>query len=88
MNRIFLVITMASVMLAGARGLAADSASQPTISKRQLVAQIVGCMRKQMSADNAILYNEAMKACKDQVNRQSDNNSGSRTVASNTLTKP
>jgi hypothetical protein len=87
MNRIFTVMALTGVIFAGARALAVDSANQPAMSKRQLIAQVVGCMKKQMSASNSISYNAAMKVCKDQMSRQSD--STSRTlVASDGLTKP
>ncbi|MGO9847670.1 MAG: hypothetical protein ACLPKT_14055 [Methylocella sp.] len=88
MNRIFTVIAMTSVMLVGARALAVDSVSQSTMSKRQLIAQMVGCMKKRMSANNTISYNEAMKACKDQISKQSDNSASRTLVASDTPTKP
>jgi hypothetical protein len=87
MNRVLTAIAMTG-LLVGARALAVDSIGSPTMSKRQLIAQMVGCMRKQMSANNTISYNEAMKTCKDQMNTQS-NNSASRTlVASDALAKP
>jgi hypothetical protein len=88
MNRVFTVIAMTSVMLVSARALAVDSVSQSTMSKRQLIAQMVGCMRKQMSANNTISYNEAMKACKDQISKQNDNSASRTLVASDTQTKP
>jgi hypothetical protein len=89
MNRMFTVIAMTAAMLVGTRALAVDSINQPTIGKRQLIAQMVGCMKKQMSASNTISYNAAMKVCKDQMGRQSGDNSASRTlVASDGLTKP
>ena len=75
-------------LLIGAQALAVDSTDQPTMSKRQLIAQMVGCMRKQMSANNTISYNEAMKACKDQISKQTDNSASRTLVASDTLTKP
>ena len=88
MNRIFTVMVLTGVMLVGARALAVDSANQPTMSKRQLIAQGVGCMKKQMSASNSISYNAAMKVCKDQMSQQSDNSRSRTLVASDGLTKP
>ena len=75
-------------LLIGAQALAVDSTGQPSISKRQLIAQMVGCMRKQMSANNTISYNEAMKACKDQISKQTDNSASRTLVASDALAKP
>jgi hypothetical protein len=88
MNRIFAVMAMAGVMLGGTRALAVDSENQPTMSKHQLIAQVVGCMKKQMSASNSISYNAAMRACKDQMSKQSDNSASRMLVASDGLTKP
>jgi hypothetical protein len=89
MNRIFTVIAMTGMMmLVGTRALAADSVNPPTMSKRQLIAQVVGCMKRQMSASNSISYNAAMKACKDQIGRQSDSATSRTLVASDGLTKP
>jgi hypothetical protein len=90
MNGVLTVIALTCVMLVGAQALAADSVTvtQSTMSKRQLIAQMVGCVRKQMAASKTISYNEAMKVCKDQLNSQSDG-SGSRTlVASHIPAKP
>jgi hypothetical protein len=87
MNRIFTVIAMTAAMLVGTRALAVDSINQP-LSKRQLITQMVGCMKKEMSASNSISYNAAMKACKDQMSRQSDNSVSRTLVASDGLTKP
>jgi hypothetical protein len=82
MNRVLTVIAMTCVMLVGARALASDSISQSTMSKRQLIVQMVGCMRKQMSANKTLSYNEAMKACKDQISKQSANSASRTLVAS------
>ena len=86
MNHVLTAIAMTGLLI-GAQALA-DSTGQPTISKRQLIAQLLGCMRKQMSANNTISYNEAMKACKDQISKQTDNSASRTLVASDTQTKP
>ena len=88
MNRIFTVVALSGAIFVGARALAVDSTNQPTMSKRQLIAQVVGCMKKQMSASNSISYNAAMKVCKDQLSKQSDNSTSRTLVASDGLTKP
>ncbi len=87
MNHVLTALAMTGLLI-GAQALAVDSTGQPTMSKRQLIAQMVGCMRKQMSANNTISYNEAMKACKDQISKQTDNSASRTLVASDTLTKP
>jgi hypothetical protein len=87
MNRIFSVIAITGAMFVGAQALAVDSGSQSSMIKRQLIAQTVGCMRKQMSTNNTISYNEAMRACKDQIAKQSDNSASRTLVASDTPAK-
>ena len=88
MNGALTVIVMTCVILVGARALAADSATQSTMSKRQMIARMVGCVRKQMLARKTISYNEAMKVCRDQINNQSDSPAARALVASHTLATP
>jgi hypothetical protein len=78
MKRVLTMITAAGVMLLGARALAADPAGHAKNSRRQLV----GCVIKRMSASRTVSYNEATKACKEQLKPQNDD------LASNTPTKP
>jgi hypothetical protein len=87
MNRVVPIIALTGVMFVGAQAHAVDSASQPTISKRQMIVQIVDCMKKRMSADKSRSYNEAMKACKDRINKESDDLSSGALVASDTSAK-
>jgi hypothetical protein len=87
MNHVLTAIAMTGLLI-GAQALAVDSTGQPTISKRQLIAQMVGCMRKQMSANKAISYNDALKTCKDQMNTRGDNSASRTLVASDALAKP
>lgn len=87
MNRVVPIIALTSVMFVGAQAHAVDSTSQSTMSKRQMIVQIVDCMKKRMSADKSHSYNEAMKACKDQINRESDDLSSGALVASDTSAK-
>jgi hypothetical protein len=88
MNRAVTVIALTSAIVVGTPALAADSTSQPTMSKRQMIVQIVGCIRKRMSANKSSSYNEAMKACKDQINKGSDNLPSAALVASDAPAKP
>jgi hypothetical protein len=88
MNRLLAIIATTGVIFAGAQALADDSAKQSTMSKRQMIVQIVGCMKKRMAADKSSSYNEAMKACKGQINKGSDNLQSGALVASDTPAKP
>jgi len=86
-NHILTMFAMTSAILVAEQVFAVDSTSQPTMNERHMVVKIVGCMKKRMSADKAISYNEAAKACKDQINKQSDNSPSGALVASDTPAK-
>ena len=88
MYRVATVIALTGVIFACTPALAGDSASRSTMSKRQMIVQMVGCMKKRMSADRSSSYNDARKACKDQINKQSDNLASGALVASDTPAKP
>src|SRR5579863_2133090 len=84
MKRVVMVIALTGAIFVGAQAPAVDSTGQPTMSKRQMIAQIAGCMRKRMSANKNSSYNDAMKACKDQIYKQSDSLPSGALVASDT----
>jgi hypothetical protein len=88
MNRLVVFIALSGVILLARQALAVDEAGQSKMSKRQMVAQVVSCMKKRMSADRSTSYNEAMKACKDQVNRENDALAAGALVASDHPAKP
>jgi hypothetical protein len=88
MKRLVKVIALTGVIFAGTPALADDSTSPPTMSKRQMIVQMLGCMRKRMSANKNGSYNDAMKACKDQISKQSDNLPSGALVASDPPAKP
>jgi hypothetical protein len=88
MNRIVTVIVFIGVIVLGRQALAVDDAGQSKMSKRQMIAQVVNCMKKRMSADRNTSYNEAMKACKDQVNRENETLPAGALVASDHPAKP
>jgi len=87
MIRLVQVRVLIGVMFIVAQAHAADSTSQSTMSKRQMIVQMIDCMKKRMSADKGRSYNEAMKACKDEMNRESGNLSSGALVASETQPK-
>jgi hypothetical protein len=88
MNRLPIVIASAGAIFVGSQALAIDSVNQSTMSKRQMIAQIVGCMKRRMSANKDSSYKEAMKACRDQINKERDNSPTGAFVASDTQAKP
>ena len=87
MNRLVPRIALTAVIAVGAQAHAVDSTSQSTMSKRQMIVQMVDCMKKRMSADKGRSYNEAMKACKDEMNKEGGNVSSGALVASETQPK-
>jgi hypothetical protein len=84
MTRMMTVIAMAGLLLVAAHAVAVDP-GQPALTRRQMVTQIIGCMKKRMSESRAISYNEAAKVCKDQL-KSSD--SPGPLVAADTAAKP
>lgn len=88
MTRVLTMIAMAFVMLTGAQAVAGDAVSQTAMRKRQMIIQVVNCMKKRMSVDREISYNAASKVCKEQVNTQSNNSVSVALVASAPPAKP
>jgi hypothetical protein len=73
MNRLLTAVATTGAICVAMQALAADSDNQSTMTERQLVAQIVGCMRVRMSASKDRSYKGAYKACKNQVTKGNDN---------------
>jgi hypothetical protein len=86
MNRLLTMIVLTGAIFAGQQALADDLANPPSISKRQMISLMIDCMKKRMSADRAISYHEAAKACKEDI-RRDDNSSSSTLVAADTQAK-
>ena len=88
MIRVSTMIATMSVAFAATSAWAVDSiAARPPMTKRQMVGQIIDCMKKRMYSDRAISYNEAAKVCKNQVARQNDASASGALVAADTPTK-
>ena len=84
MNRLPIMITITGALLAGTQAGATDWKGQSLSSKRQTVSQVIDCMKRRMSSDRAISYNEAAKVCKEQVLAQTGGTSSGPLVASDT----
>jgi hypothetical protein len=72
MKRLTLVLAAASAVLVTSQTFASDSNTsdwkkQPLAVKRQMVAQMLACMKKRMYGDRLITYNQASKLCRDEV---------------------
>jgi hypothetical protein len=84
MNRVPVVIGMLGALLAGTQGSAVDWKNQSSATKRQAVSLVIDCMRKRMSKDRSISYNEAARVCKQEVARQFDSAPPGALVAADT----
>jgi hypothetical protein len=84
MNRFPVVVAVLGALLAGAQGSAVDWKNQSLASKRQAVGMVIDCMRKRMSKDRSISYNEAARVCKQDIARQLDSAPSSALVAADT----
>ena len=82
------MIAFCTVIIVGAQAIAVDTIDQSPISKRQMIVQVVNCMKKRMAANREISYNAAAKLCKNQVNNQSNNSASVAVVASDSPAKP
>ncbi len=71
MHRAMTAIALSGMVFVNTQALAVDPAGQ-SMNRHQVISQMVGCMRKRMSADRNSSYNAAMKACKDQINKEKD----------------
>jgi len=88
MTRVLTMIAMAGVMLMDAQAIAVDTIGQSTVSKRQVLVQVVNCMKKRMSVSKELSYNAAAQVCKNQVNNQSNSVVSVAVEASDSPTKP
>ena len=82
MSRTLTMIMMTCTMFSSVPALAVDSVRPSTMTRHQVIVQTIGCMRRRMSADKTISYNEAAKACKNQIVKQRDNATAGVLVAS------
>ena len=88
MNRLLTAVATTGAICLALQALAADSDNQSTMSERQQIAQIVGCMRVRMSANKDSSYKDAFKACRKQLAKGSDNLPPDAVEVSGTQPKP
>ena len=88
MNRLLTAVAATGAICVASQAPCADSDNQPTMSERQLIAQIAGCMRVRMSVNKDSSYKDAYKACKKQVIKGSDNLPPDAVEVSGTQAKP
>jgi hypothetical protein len=70
MTRLSFAISIGAALLASAQAPADAWKSQSFAVKRQMVSQVIDCMKKRMSSNRLISYNDAAKLCKDEVARR------------------
>jgi hypothetical protein len=85
MNR--LVIAMTCGALAASHAWAIPPSGGTASHRHQAANQVVLCMKRRMSGDRLISYNEAARACKDEVTRQIENGDFGPLVAAETPTR-
>jgi hypothetical protein len=88
MTRVLTMIAIGAVILVNAQAIAADATSQSTVGRRQVLVQVVNCMKKRMSVNKELSYNAATKVCKNQVNNQSNSVLSVAVEASDSPAKP
>jgi hypothetical protein len=82
MKRLTLILATVSTAAAASPAFASDWKSQPLAVKRQMVTQIVSCMKKRMAGDRMVSYNQAAKECRETVEGQLEKSTTGPLVAS------
>jgi len=88
MGRLLVAITTTAVICLVSQAHGTESKNQSATSKRQMIEQIVGCVKRRMAAVKDSSYKEAIKVCNDQINKGSDNLQSDAVVASGNQAKP
>ena len=81
------MLAITSVAFAGAQSLAGSLHPPPT-ARQQMIAKTTDCMRKRMSADRVVSYNEAARTCRDQIRKQGERAVPNALVASGSPRSP
>jgi len=84
MKRIALILVVASTVAGASVTFASDFKAQPLAVKRQMVSQVISCMKRRMSGDRQISYNQASKECRETVEGQLDKSTTGPLVAADT----
>jgi hypothetical protein len=84
MKRLTLILATTSAVVAASPAFATDWKAQPLAVKRQMVSQVISCMKKRMSDDRRISYNEASKVCRETVEGQLEKSTSGPLVAADT----
>jgi hypothetical protein len=83
-KRLTLILAATYALVTALPALASDWKNQPVAVKRQMVAQVVSCMKKRMSTDQRISYYQAAKICRETVEGQLEKSTSGPLVAADT----
>jgi hypothetical protein len=82
MKRLTLILAAAGAIATTPHAFASDWKAQPLSAKRQMVSQVISCMKRRMSGDRLISYNQASKECRESVEGQLEKSTSGPLVAS------
>ena len=85
MQRLPLFLAIAGAVAATSPAFASDWKAQPLAVKKQMVSQVVSCMKKRMSNDRLVSYNQASKECRETVEGQLEKSTSGPLVASDAV---
>jgi hypothetical protein len=83
-KRLILILATTGAVAAAATAFASDWNAKPLAVKRQMVTQVISCMKKRMSSDRLISYNQAAKFCRETVEGQLEKSTSGPLVAADT----
>jgi len=83
-KRLTLILVTTGAVVAASPAFALDWKAQPLAVKRQMVSQVISCMKKRMSSDRLISYNQAAKFCRETVEGQLEKSTSGPLVAADT----
>jgi len=83
-QRLPLFLAIAGAVAATSPAFASDWKAQPLAVKKQMVSQVVSCMKKRMSNDRLVSYNQASKECRETVEGQLEKSTSGPLVAVDT----
>jgi hypothetical protein len=83
-KRLLLILATTGALATASSAFASDWKGQPIAVKRQMVSQVISCMKKRMSSDQRISYYQASKICRETVEGQLEKSTSGPLVAADT----
>jgi hypothetical protein len=87
MKRGAMRFVVGGVIFVSMQAFAADPINQPPISKREVIKQMIDCVKKRVS-NRTVSYDAAIRSCKDAVNKQAEDSTSETLIASDVPAKP